>query len=213
MSAAPLRSSISEFLRQSSSTRIRRWSKHVHAHLHVDWVRVGIVTLHPALRDHRQRRRQPVFPTCSTLFRSSACCLGRDRRCRLPARRPDWEICRRRSRARFLLALILSASMMPVETAAAPRRGTLLRPGLRLRGVRQHSVTGLALKQGGYDWGFLAYAVGFGGTMIPVLVFMEQSAGELGLRSEFGRGFIGSNRPTSWHSSSALLDGTAARLT
>ena len=27
-------------------------------------------------------------------------------------------------------------------------------------------LTALALKQGGYDWGFLAYAVSFGGSMI-----------------------------------------------
>jgi len=27
-------------------------------------------------------------------------------------------------------------------------------------------LTGLALKQGGYDWGFLAFAVGFGGSML-----------------------------------------------
>ncbi|MFL6663069.1 MAG: citrate transporter, partial [Rhizobacter sp.] len=27
-------------------------------------------------------------------------------------------------------------------------------------------LTALALHQGGYDWGFLAYAVGFGGSMI-----------------------------------------------
>ena len=27
-------------------------------------------------------------------------------------------------------------------------------------------LTALALKQGGYDWGFLAYCVGFGGSMI-----------------------------------------------
>ena len=27
-------------------------------------------------------------------------------------------------------------------------------------------LTALALKQGGYDWGFLAYGVGFGGSMI-----------------------------------------------
>jgi Na+/H+ antiporter NhaD/arsenite permease-like protein len=27
-------------------------------------------------------------------------------------------------------------------------------------------LTGLALKQGGYDWGMLAYAVGFGGSML-----------------------------------------------
>ena len=27
-------------------------------------------------------------------------------------------------------------------------------------------LTALALKQGGYDWGYLAYAVGFGGSMV-----------------------------------------------
>ena len=27
-------------------------------------------------------------------------------------------------------------------------------------------LTALALRQGGYDWGYLAYAVGFGGSMI-----------------------------------------------
>jgi Na+/H+ antiporter NhaD/arsenite permease-like protein len=27
-------------------------------------------------------------------------------------------------------------------------------------------LTALALRQGGYDWGFLAYAVGFGGSML-----------------------------------------------
>jgi hypothetical protein len=27
-------------------------------------------------------------------------------------------------------------------------------------------LTALALKQGGYDWGMLAYAVGFGGSMV-----------------------------------------------
>ena len=27
-------------------------------------------------------------------------------------------------------------------------------------------LTALALRQGGYDWGFVAYAVGFGGSMI-----------------------------------------------
>jgi hypothetical protein len=32
------------------------------------------------------------------------------------------------------------------------------RPRLRLGGVRQHPLTALALRQGGYDWGFLAYA-------------------------------------------------------
>jgi hypothetical protein len=43
-----------------------------------------------------------------------------------------------------------------------------VRTGARLPvgGVRHIPLTALAIKQGGYDWGFLAYAVGFGGSMI-----------------------------------------------
>ena len=41
-------------------------------------------------------------------------------------------------------------------------------------------LTALALKQGGYDWGFLAYAVGFGGSMI----WFGSSAG-VALASQF----------------------------
>ena len=41
-------------------------------------------------------------------------------------------------------------------------------------------LTALALKQGGYDWGFLAYAVGFGGSMI----WFGSSAG-VALRTSF----------------------------
>ena len=48
-------------------------------------------------------------------------------------------------------------------------------------------LTALALKQGGYDWGFLAYAVGFGGSMI----WFGSSAGVAIVqhvsRSEIGR--------------------------
>ena len=47
-------------------------------------------------------------------------------------------------------------------------------------------LTALALKQGGYDWGFLAYAVGFGGSMIwfgssaGVALVQHVSGGEVG---------------------------------
>jgi hypothetical protein len=41
-------------------------------------------------------------------------------------------------------------------------------------------LTALALRQGGYDWGFLAYAVGFGGSMI----WFGSSAG-VALASQF----------------------------
>ena len=38
--------------------------------------------------------------------------------------------------------------------------------GIRVGGLRQHSADGARASQGGYDWGMLAYAVGYGGSMI-----------------------------------------------
>ena len=66
----------------------------------------------------------------------------------------------------FLLALVTNASFMPVEEL--PARVVAERLGLAsLSSVFDNiPLTALALKQGGYDWGFLAYTVGFGGSMI-----------------------------------------------
>ena len=55
---------------------------------------------------------------------------------------------------------------MPVEHLPAPAWQTALRARLRVVGVRQHSAHGAGDRQDGYDWGILAYAVGFGGSMI-----------------------------------------------
>ena len=66
----------------------------------------------------------------------------------------------------FLLSLILCASMMPVEKLPAASWQTALGLGFVSAVFDNIPLTALALKQGGYDWGFLAYAVGFGGSMI-----------------------------------------------
>jgi len=56
--------------------------------------------------------------------------------------------------------------MMPVEKL--PPASVLAARGLGFVSSVFDNIplTALALKQGGYDWGFLAYAVGFGGSMI-----------------------------------------------
>jgi Na+/H+ antiporter NhaD/arsenite permease-like protein len=66
----------------------------------------------------------------------------------------------------FLLSLVLIASLMPVETLPAASWQTALGLGFVSAVFDNIPLTALALKQGGYDWGFLAYAVGFGGSMI-----------------------------------------------
>jgi Na+/H+ antiporter NhaD/arsenite permease-like protein len=55
---------------------------------------------------------------------------------------------------------------MPVEELPAPSWPTALGLGFVSAVFDNIPLTALALKQGGYDWGFLAYAVGFGGSMV-----------------------------------------------
>ncbi len=66
----------------------------------------------------------------------------------------------------FLLALVTAASLMPVEKLPAASWPTALGLGFVSAVFDNIPLTALALKQGGYDWGYLAYAVGFGGSMI-----------------------------------------------
>ena len=66
----------------------------------------------------------------------------------------------------FLLSLVLCASMMPVDKLPAPSWPATLGLGFLSAVFDNIPLTALAIKQGGYDWGFIAYAMGFGGSMI-----------------------------------------------
>jgi len=82
-------------------------------------------------------------------------------------RRPDWKVLPETFKGTiFLLALVTAASMMPVEELPAASWPTALGLGFVSAVFDNIPLTALALKQGGYDWGYLAYAVGFGGSMI-----------------------------------------------
>jgi Na+/H+ antiporter NhaD/arsenite permease-like protein len=141
--------------------------EHAHEHTHIDWPRVGIVVLilssaigtnvivnlrFPELADH--------FPFIGVaVWVAILLCVG--------VRRPDWEILPEALKGSiFLLALVLCASMMPVEKLPAASWQTALGLGFLSAVFDNIPLTALALKQGGYDWGFLAYTVGFGGSMI-----------------------------------------------
>ena len=85
----------------------------------------------------------------------------------VPLRQPDWDVLPETFKGTiFLLALVTCASMMPVEKLPLASWQTALGLGFVSAVFDNIPLTALALKQGGYDWGFLAYAVGFGGSMI-----------------------------------------------
>ncbi|MCM2311346.1 MAG: hypothetical protein NDI84_08085 [Steroidobacteraceae bacterium] len=82
-------------------------------------------------------------------------------------RRPDWAALPEALRGTvFLLCLVTAASMMPVEQLPPASWHSAFGLGFVSAVFDNIPLTKLALEQGGYDWGMLAYAVGFGGSMI-----------------------------------------------
>jgi Na+/H+ antiporter NhaD/arsenite permease-like protein len=66
----------------------------------------------------------------------------------------------------FLLALVLSASLMPVEALPKATSTTTLVLGFVSSVFDNIPLTKMALDQGGYDPALLAYSVGLGGSMV-----------------------------------------------
>jgi len=82
-------------------------------------------------------------------------------------RRPTWGLLPEALRGSiFLLSLVMCAAMMPVEKLPAASWQSAFGLGFVSAVFDNIPLTALALRQGGFDWGFLAYAVGFGGSMI-----------------------------------------------
>ena len=134
---------------------------------HVDWSRVGIVgfilvaaistnvyinLVHPEIADH--------FPFIGVAVALAILVSA-------PLRKPDWSLLPGATKGTiFLLALVSCASMMPVEKLPAASWPSAMGLGFISAVFDNIPLTALALKQGGYDWGMLAYTVGFGGSMI-----------------------------------------------
>jgi Na+/H+ antiporter NhaD/arsenite permease-like protein len=81
--------------------------------------------------------------------------------------RTDWTVVPASLKgALFLLTLVTCASLMPVETLPPASWQTAFGLGWVSAVFDNIPLTKLALEQDNYDWGVLAYAVGFGGSMI-----------------------------------------------
>lgn len=66
----------------------------------------------------------------------------------------------------FLMSLVTIASLMPVEELPPASWMSAFILGFVSAVFDNIPLTKLCLEQGGYDWGILAYTVGFGGSMI-----------------------------------------------
>ena len=85
----------------------------------------------------------------------------------MPWRAPTWSLLPDAFKGSvFLLSLVMCASMMPVQHLPVASWQSAFGLGFLSAVFDNIPLTALALKQGGYDWGFLAYAVGFGGSML-----------------------------------------------
>ncbi|MDQ3545018.1 MAG: citrate transporter [Verrucomicrobiota bacterium] len=138
-----------------------------HEHTHIDWARVGIVALMLVLAIGTNVYVNLRFPEIAESFPFIGVAVWVAIALSVVARRPDWEVLPEAAKGSiFLLALVLCASMMPVEKLPPPSWQSAFGLGFLSSVFDNIPLTALALKQGGYDWGFLAYTVGFGGSMV-----------------------------------------------
>jgi len=176
---------------------------------HVDWARVAIVgfilvvaiianvTLN--LRAPQLADRTPVIGLAvwAAILVSIA------------LRRPDWSVIPGAVKGSiFLLSLVTCASLMPVEKLPPASWQTAFTLGFVSSVFDNIPLTALALKQDGYDWGMLAYTVGFGGSMI----WFGSSAG-VAISNMYGEAkSVGRWLKHGWHVTIAYMIGFTVML-
>ena len=133
----------------------------------VDWTRVAIVAVILLAAIAANVAANLYFPAVLDHFPVIGAAVWVAILATAPLRRPDWGLLPDALKGSiFLLSLVTCASLMPVEKLPAASWHTTLGLGFVSAVFDNIPLTALALKQGGYDWGMLAYAVGFGGSMI-----------------------------------------------
>ena len=138
-----------------------------HQHTRVDGTRIAIVAFILLLAVATNVIVNLMFPEAARRFPFIGAAVWVAILLSARLRRPDWEVLPEALKGSlFLVALVLCASMMPVEKLPPASWPSSLGLGFLSAVFDNIPLTAMALKQGGYDWGFLAYAVGFGGSMM-----------------------------------------------
>jgi Na+/H+ antiporter NhaD/arsenite permease-like protein len=141
--------------------------KHAPTGLRIEWVRVVIVALILVVAILANVVANIRFPALLDMIPVIGIAVWVVLLLTAQLRQPDWNVMPETFKGTiFLLALVTCASMMPVEKLPVASWQTAFGLGFVSAVFDNIPLTALALKQGGYDWGFLAYAVGFGGSMI-----------------------------------------------
>jgi Na+/H+ antiporter NhaD/arsenite permease-like protein len=142
-------------------------AKRAAARMHTDWLRVGVVGFILAVAVAVNLTVNVQFPDVTARFPFIGASVWAALLIAAPLRAPDWKALPAALKGTlFLLCLVFAASLMPVEELPAASWPAAFGLGFVSAVFDNIPLTKLALEQGGYDWGMLAYAVGFGGSMI-----------------------------------------------
>ena len=141
--------------------------KNAHTHTRVDWGRIFVVALILCFAIGINLIINTHYAAISDTFPFVGAAVWVAILLSIPVRRHDWKVLGESLKGTiFLLSLVSCASMMPVETLPAASWHSVFGLGFISAVFDNIPLTALAIKQDGYDWGFLAYAVGFGGSML-----------------------------------------------
>jgi Na+/H+ antiporter NhaD/arsenite permease-like protein len=133
----------------------------------IDWGRVSVVSIVLAVAILVNVAINVKLPAYAEAFPFIGVAVALALLATAPLRRPSWSLIPQSLRGTlFLLCLVTAATMMPVEELPAASWPTALMLGFVSAVFDNIPLTALAIEQGGYDWGVLAYCVGFGGSMI-----------------------------------------------
>jgi len=141
--------------------------KSAHSHTKIDWSRILIIALILIFAVATNLNINVYYTNISDSFPFIGTAVWLAILISIPVRRHDWEVLGDSLKGTlFLLALVSCASMMPVGNLPSPSWQTTFGLGFVSSVFDNIPLTALAIKQGGYDWGFLAYSVGYGGSIL-----------------------------------------------
>jgi hypothetical protein len=137
------------------------------SHVPIDWARVAIVVTILATIVAVNVVSNSLFPGLEETAPALGIGLWLAIIVTAAFRMPDWRVLIEATKgATFLVVLVALASLIPVDRLPAPSPFSVFGLGVLSAVFDNIPLTALALNQGGYDWALLAYAVGFGGSMV-----------------------------------------------